>query len=140
MNNPRNIAIAVLLGFYAGIALLMFGLTPGCVTSPRIATRADVDAAVKAIGDDIRANATASVKATVQAGGDVQQAIENSSKTTTTIGIPWYGLVGLAVSFGALMLLIRRYGYHPGTWKAKERLQCLDSIKAGHGVQTAKEP
>lgn len=113
--NKRRWFWPLVLAVLAVLALLSI---PSCAGRAEIATKADVAAAVKAIGDDVRSSTEQIVRTQAQAGRDLHQAILTSSETTTTTGMPWYGVAGIVLfgcaSLVGLAYLRSRYGGRNG--------------------------
>lgn len=119
----------LLLFAVAQLVLLGGCATPLAAIETRLDTQLDafaaldarLEARVKAIGDDLRVSTRQVTDTQAKAGHDISQAIINVSKTTTTTGVPWYGMATALLILVTGVVLIRRYGYHRRNWEEKER-------------------
>ena len=123
----EDIGIVLLWGSVFGFMLWSLCVYGGCVANTDVATTADLDASVKAIGDDVRQATEQIISAQATAGRDLLQHLESTSETTTTTGLPWYGVASLAAGAGAGFLLLAwlmsRWGYRPANWRRKRETE-----------------
>lgn len=121
--------------------LLLWGVAPlvllgGCATplaaiETRLDTQLDafaaldarLEARIKAIGDDLNVSTKQITNAHAKSGRDLSQAINNINETTTTTGVPWYGMATALLILVTGVVLVRRYGYHRRNWEEKERVR-----------------